>query len=119
MFQVIQALFFLALVAGLAYLASRLMGAGVVRMAQGRRIRLIEVVSLGARRHACIVSVGGRAFLLGVTEQCVSKIAEFAGDEAEALWAAESLEDGYSAGSPDFLSKLGSILKRPGEGRKG
>ncbi|MGE5484279.1 MAG: flagellar biosynthetic protein FliO [Ignavibacteriales bacterium] len=117
MLQVIQALFFLVVVAGLAYVAARFLGARAMRFSQGRAIRLLEMVSLGPRKHACIVSVGDRAFLLGVTDQSVSKIAEIPSQEVASLWPAD-YRDGGPAGGEDFMARLMGLLGKPGEGRK-
>ncbi len=114
--QVFQALFFLAVVAGLAYLTARFLGARAMRLGEGRAIRLVDVVNLGPRRQACILSVGDRAFLVGVTDQCVSKIAEFAGSEIAGLRAPDYPEDRRGSGAQEFVARLSALLRRPGEG---
>lgn len=114
MIQTVEALFFLCVVAALAYFAARFLGMRAARLSEGKAVRLLDSVSLGPRRQAVVLGVGGRAFLLGVTDQCVSNIAELREAEVEALW-------GPGAGTPEgpeFVSRLSSLLKKVGEGRK-
>lgn len=116
MIQTIEALFFLCVVAALAYFAARFLGARAARLSRGRAVRLLDSVSLGPRRQAVVLGVGGRAFLLGVTDQCVSNIAELREAEVEALWGLGTGAE--SQGGPEFVSRLSGLLKKIGEGRK-
>ncbi|MCR4399210.1 MAG: flagellar biosynthetic protein FliO [Firmicutes bacterium] len=114
MLQVAWALFIVTMVAGLAYFTSRFLGRRMIGLSQGRLIRVLEVAGLGPRRQVCILSVGDRAFLVGVTDQCVSGIAEL---DANVVCPAAKGGRGNTDGvRPDFFSKLCGILgKSEGE----
>jgi len=115
--QVIQTLFFLVVIAGLAYVSARFLGSRAMRLSQGGLIRLIEMVSLGPRKYACVLTVGDKAFLLGVTDQCVSMIAEIPRGELGPLSPSDG-ESAAGAGARDFVARLSALLGRPGEGRR-
>lgn len=73
--QLLQLLFYLGLVFGLAYLAARFLGRRFAGYSQGRYLRLIEVVPLGPNRNLCLASVAGKVLVLGVSERGITCLA--------------------------------------------
>lgn len=76
----------LMLVAGLAfgamYLSKRVLPK-VSGMA-GKRVKVVETVSLGSRRALHLVAVGGREILIASTQTTVTRLADFSADELDA-----------------------------------
>jgi len=69
--QLLQFVFFFALVLFLAYFSSRFLGRRY-QLGGGRYVRLIEQLPLGANRSLCLAEVSGRILLLGVTDHGIS-----------------------------------------------
>ena len=89
-----------AFVIALAWGALRLAGA-CTRLPAGRNLRVVEAVSLGRQRSACIVEAGGRWFLLGVADGGVSLI-----EELQVPFDAQGQAVGGSAAARGFLEAL-------------
>ena len=98
-----------AFVLAMAYLAAKVLGGKFARTSSKGGGRLLLQLPLGPKSSACVVELAGRTFLLGVTEQNVSLLAEITDrEEIEAL-------ERTSAALPErwevslFSSQLGSL----------
>lgn len=69
--QLLQFVFFFALVLFLAYFSSRLLGRRY-QFGGGRYIRLIEQLPLGGNRSLWLAEVSDRVLLLGVTDHGIT-----------------------------------------------
>ena len=112
-----QAIWSFAVLAGvvvLAYLASRYLGLRAAGLVQGRKMQVLEVLSVGPRRQVCLLKVGARVYLLGLSDQFISRIAEFVGDEAGSLLREEPKNGGSSPIPGEFGRRLRSLLSKAG-----
>lgn len=87
--------FWLALVGLLAYAVSRLLAQRAYGLARGRRLAVLESVSLGPRRHLCLVRVDDQVLCVGVTDKNITLLCRLGEEEAT---AAALVEDGAGAG---------------------
>jgi flagellar biosynthetic protein FliO len=71
-------LFVLALVVGAIYFSKRLLPK--ITNLPGREIRIIETAHLGPRKAVHIIEIGSRRFLIGSTNENVTKLADLGGD---------------------------------------
>jgi flagellar biosynthetic protein FliO len=75
---VVAVLFVLALVVGAIYFSKRLLPK--ITNLPGREIRIIETAHLGPRKAVHIIEIGSRRFLIGSTNENVTKLADLGGD---------------------------------------
>jgi len=85
--QIIQFLFFFALVIGLVYAATRLVGRRLGAARGGKFLHVVEGVPLGQKSGLYLVELAGRVLLLGLTEGRMSVLTTFEGPEATRLLA--------------------------------
>jgi flagellar protein FliO/FliZ len=78
-------IFSLALVVGLAYGVMYLSKKVLPKVSgvAGRRVQVLETVSLGSRRTVHLLSVGGRHILIGSTQNNITHLADVPADEAD------------------------------------
>lgn len=90
------------LIIGSVYLLRMTMAKGLRYDLKGKHIRILDVVQLGLNRSLYLVSVGGRAMLIGSSDKGLSFISDVTG--AEGMEA----EAGYNAeGGVSFADHLG------------
>ncbi|MHB8926040.1 MAG: flagellar biosynthetic protein FliO [Bacillota bacterium] len=85
--QIIQFLFFFALVIGLVYATTRLVGKRLGAPRGGKFLHIVEGVPLGQKSGLYLVELAGRVLLLGLTEGQMSILTTFDGPEATRLLA--------------------------------
>ena len=73
---VLQMIFALALIIFLAWGLIRFFGRSLNTSFQGRWVRVIDQVSMGANRSISVVEIGGRSFLIGITDHGISLLTE-------------------------------------------
>ena len=79
--QVIPLLLGFFAVLFIAYLATKFLGPKMSHMGASKHIRIIDSVFLGNDKSVCIIQVGERFFLIGVTNHHIGDISEI--QEAE------------------------------------
>lgn len=95
-FELLRAAALLTAVAVIAYGASRYAAERWRERAQGRRLEVIEALSVGPRRHVCLLRVGQEDVLcVGLSEHGITPLARFRGADARRLAAGP--EDGEDA----------------------
>ena len=83
-------------------------GAGTLRAGGAGDLRILGQLGVGRNERLVLVRLGGRCYLLGVTEHQITLLRELDGEEA-APWLAQ----GESAGAaPGFMEVLGETLRR-------
>ncbi|BEU87174.1 hypothetical protein TAMA11512_06380 [Selenomonas sp. TAMA-11512] len=93
----------------MAYYASRFLGGRFGKAIQGSGGRILENLALGPNRSACVVELGGRVFLLGVTEHSITLLREIEDpEEIEELRVRASAESTLT-GTGIFNEQLGAI----------
>jgi flagellar biosynthetic protein FliO len=75
---VVAVLFVLALLVGAIYVSKRLLPK--ITNLPGREIRIVETVHLGPRKAVHIIEIGTRRFLIGSTNENVTKLADLGSD---------------------------------------
>ena len=75
-------------------------------------MELLDQLALGREQRVVLARVGERYFLLGVTNNEISPLAEFTAEEAEA-WRREQTED-PSPTPPSFREALRTTLRNRG-----
>jgi flagellar protein FliO/FliZ len=85
--QVIQFLFFFALVIGLVYATSRLVGKRLGATRGGKFLHVVEGVPLGQKAGLYLVELAGRVLLVGLSEGQMNVLTTFTGPEATRLLA--------------------------------
>ncbi|NLB17492.1 MAG: flagellar biosynthetic protein FliO [Syntrophomonadaceae bacterium] len=73
---VIQMILALALIIFLAWGMIRFFGRSMNTSFQGRWIKVIEQISLGTNRSISVIEIGGRSFLIGITDHSISLLTE-------------------------------------------
>lgn len=81
----VQTLALLALFCGLAWWMLRRSANAPLAHHRGKVLRVVDRVSLDGRSAVHLVRMGDRAWLLGVTDQTVSVVAELPADEIPEL----------------------------------
>lgn len=76
--QVIPLLLGFFAVLFIAYLATKFLGPKMSHMGASKHIRIIDRVFLGNDKSICIIQVGKRFFLIGVTNHHIGDISEIA-----------------------------------------
>ena len=115
-FTYIASLFVVFLIVVLmAYYASRFLGGRFGKALQGNGGRILENLALGPNRSACVVELGGRVFLLGVTEHSITLLREIEDPEEIEEIRARAREESSLLGTGIFneqLSALDALTKR-------
>ncbi|NNE65472.1 MAG: flagellar biosynthetic protein FliO [Pyrinomonadaceae bacterium] len=119
--MMIQTIFALAVVCGLAYLLFRvvlpkfnLVGSG------GNMVRVVDRVQLDARKSLCVVEVAGKWMLVGVSDNGVQLVAEL--DSESARIAEEELSSARDSGAGGFSTaalteKIAQSIGKKREGK--
>ena len=76
----------------------------------GKQIEILAQTTLGKSEALIMVQAGTRCFLLGVTANAITVLAEFT--EAEAAILREKPEDPENGGKPGFIEVLQKSLKQ-------
>ena len=76
----------------------------------GRQIEILAQTTLGKSEALIMVQAGTRCFLLGVTANAITVLAEFT--EAEAAILREKPEDPENGGKPGFIEVLQKSLQQ-------
>ncbi len=110
-------IFSVILVTGLAYLFTRYVvgnrqGMFMGKQKRNQQMRVIQCMALGKSQRIAVIQVGTRYYLMGITEQNVSLLAELAEDEVECF-----LEE-VPVDMPDFKKSLMDILQNKNRGEK-
>lgn len=113
----IRVLLVLLLILPLVYLATRLYARRIGGAVRTGSMRLLETIPLGAGRSACLVEVGERLLVLGVTNHQISLLTEISDpDEVRRLRAGLRGQ----RKDPDFIDVLlQKIGRNSTEGDKG
>lgn len=119
--MLVQTIFALLLVCGLAYLIFRVLLPRLTgNFSSNNMVRVVDRVALEARKNLYIVEVTGRWLLISVTENGAQLISELdAGDAARAeqeILKNRGLSSANQLGG-SFADKLGEVMKR-GKGGK-
>lgn len=94
--QLFVILFMFLAVLGLAYVATRFVGARMGPLGRGRVIRLVDFLALSRDRSLVLVEMGGKLLLLGSSEDSISLLATI-DDPAE---VSRITSDGGGGGGP-------------------
>lgn len=95
--QALKLLAGFAVVIGLAFWGTRLLGPRTGISVGGRHVKIVEVVSLGHNRLICLVKVGSGYLLLGVSDHAICNLGDY--DVLEPL-------DPEETSRPDFIGSL-------------
>lgn len=91
LYELVRALALFAAVAVLAHAASRYLGQRWRGRPGGRRLEVLEVVALGARRQVCLLRVGDEDVLcLGLGGDRVALLGRYRGEAARRLAGEEA-----------------------------
>jgi flagellar biogenesis protein FliO len=78
-------------------------------------IKVVSVLPIGNNKGIYFIELGGKGFLMGITEERISLIREF--DENEVSYIKETMEE-YNEEKLDFISALRNAFKIPTRGKK-
>lgn len=67
----------------LAYLTTRFFSGTYKLKQQGKAVKVLEATSLGPKKQLVLSKVGDRYLLLGVTDQQITRLAEFTEEELQ------------------------------------
>lgn len=102
------------LVLGLAYYTTKYVaGRSFVNHKEARMLSVLAQIPLGRDRHAILIRVGERYFLLGSTAAAVNLLAEFSAEEIQ-TWREKERQMGEDGQSMSFAQSLQEVLKRRG-----
>lgn len=110
------ALLVLLLLIPVAYLATRAYAVRARRGVLSRAMQVLEVASLGPGRSLCLVRVGERLFVLGVTAHTISLVAEIT--ETEEIASVTQQMERSRPGAFAELLKARVARERQGEDKK-
>ncbi|MHB0886716.1 MAG: flagellar biosynthetic protein FliO [Bacillota bacterium] len=85
--QIIKFIFFFALVIGLVFATSKLVGKRVGGARGGKFLHVIEGVPMGQKSGLYLIELAGRVLVVGVTESRMNLLTTFDGPEATRLLA--------------------------------
>ncbi len=71
----------IALAFGVMYVSKKILPK--VSGVSGKRVRVIETVSLGSRRAVHLLEVGGQQILIGSTQNTITRLAELSNDRVD------------------------------------
>lgn len=110
--QIIKFIFFFALVIGLVFATTKLVGKRVGGARGGKFLHVIEGVPMGQKSGLYLIELGGRVLMVGVTESRMSLLTTFDGPEATRLLAEGGEEVPVEEAPP--VSLFGFRRKAPG-----
>ncbi|MGI6548899.1 MAG: flagellar biosynthetic protein FliO [Syntrophomonadales bacterium] len=90
---IVQTVLALCLILALAWGMIRLFGGHMRSRLQGRYLRVLDEVTLGPNRGMAVVEVGGKAFIVGVTDHQISMLGELNDSQIIQEMIAASLEN--------------------------
>jgi len=93
--MVVQTILALGFVLLLAWGVFRLFGRNMRTRLQGRYMRVLDEISLGPNRGIVVVEVGGKAFIIGITDHQISMLGELTDAGLIEDMVATSMEDSY------------------------
>jgi len=122
LWMLVQTIFALALVCGLAYLIFRvIMPRLVVNYGTNNMVRVVDRIGLEARKSLYVIEVAGKWMLVASSESGVQFIAELDAPSAK-LAEEEILKNrqlpGNSAFGKSFADKLNEVIKGSKQGGK-
>ena len=109
-----RGLVLLPLVYGVTMLYSRRLTAVGV----GKAIRVLDAISIGSNRSVCLIEVGDRVLVLGVTQQQISTLAELTDPEEVERLRQHGARSAGAAFGRFFETRLGAWHKEK-DGRDG
>lgn len=102
-----------AFVVVMAYFASRFLSGRFQQQAASSGGRILENLPLGPHKSVCVVEIGGKVVLLGVTEQQVSLLAEIEdADEIDRLRRQAVVQPMDRGAFASQLSSLEELTRR-------
>lgn len=107
--MIVQMILALGLILFLAWGLIRFFGGNLRGRLQGRYIRVLDEVTLGPNRGMVVIEVGGKAFLVGVTDHQISMLGELDDSQMIEDMIAASLENIHA--SPNNPAKVWSNVK--------
>ena len=99
----------------MAYYTSRFLGGRFGKALHGAGGKIYENLALGPNRSACVVELGGRVFLLGVTEHAITLLREIEDPEEIEEIRSRAREESSALGAGmlhEQLSALDAMTKR-------
>lgn len=105
------------MVVGLAYWFTRYVagrgGLGTFGVSmRGRKLEVLEQISVGREQRLILLRAGERHFLVGIAPNHIAALAEFSADEV-AAWASAQATEG-DVPPPAFMEALQTVLKQKG-----
>ncbi|HBM74139.1 MAG TPA: flagellar biosynthesis protein FliZ [Clostridiaceae bacterium] len=104
--NIIKIIVFLPFVLLLAYISLKIGGSHLIKMGNGRIIRLIERVPLSNKTCLYVVSINGKPYVIGVSEEKFEVLMEL---PAEVL---ENIKQDKSGFMLNAIKNLDSFIKR-------
>lgn len=120
--MMLQTFLALAIVCGLAYLMFRVVLPRLnFRYSSNSMVRIVDKVSVDARKSLCVIEVAGKWMLIGVTENGIEQICEL--DAASARIAEDEIakareKQTANALSNSFAEKLSQLMNKNQGGKK-
>lgn len=123
LWMLVQTIFALALVCGLAYLIFRvILPRLAVNYGSKNMVRVVDRIGLEARKSLYVIEVAGKWMLVASSESGVQFIAELDPADArlaeEEILKARQMPAGNSALTKNFSDKLNEVISRSKEGGK-
>lgn len=94
---IVQTVMALCLILVLAWGMIRIFGGNMRGRMQGRYIRVLDEIVLGPNRGMAVVEVGGKAFIVGITEHQISVLGELDDSRVIEEMILTSLENPYAS----------------------
>lgn len=116
--MIVQMLVALGLIVLLAWGAIQILGRKMNHRMQGRWIRVLDEVVLGQNRGIVVLEVGGRAFLVGITDHQISMLFEIEDQQLVQDMMASGYEENRLIG-PGWDSFIQRFIKRHSLSQKG
>ena len=91
------------------YVAGRDVFRGTAAQRNNRKIQVLAQEGIGREQRIALISVGDRYFLLGITTNNISMLAEMTKEEA-ALWKADPEQ--AQKENPSFMEAFKDVLKQ-------
>lgn len=94
-------IFTFAVVVGLAYFTSKFLSQRWSQTVQSKNMVIRDMITLGPNKSLCLVEIGGKVLLLGVADQNITYLQEYA-DEKFVETLRENGSTSETSGSPSF-----------------
>ena len=98
----------------LAYLVTRYMGSKVYNLGTTKYMRVLEKVFLGNDKSLCIIQIGQRIFVVGVTNHQISIISEI--NETDLVSLTDHKESSFNSLLERYIKKPQQKNKDPWQG---